>query len=259
MPHPADDDCPDRPSNWKFIYKEDNIKKILKILHAALPAVSEINDTIKRSQGSWNVDDEPVEGWGLGREVVPRPLSILKSQAASLKRLGMRVDTEGEVEPCPLLRETMGPACWITDQALVEAWRAFETIDSEWLANESWRDGLIGGPWFQVEEGIEFAIGGLDSFMQILTGEYRPRAQGTGTPTGPVKWRLTVCQRDCIEIVREAGRRLTTDEVCQLLERTGKLHGYSTIKNALAFLCKLGHLNNRRDGNPRGFGLPDWS
>jgi hypothetical protein len=69
---------------------------------------------------------------------------------------------------------------------------------------------------------------------------------------------LCPCQRDCLKIIGQAGRRLTTSQVMTRLKEAGMLHGESTIKMALAFLVRTNHLTNRQGVKPRGYGLPEW-
>lgn len=71
---------------------------------------------------------------------------------------------------------------------------------------------------------------------------------------------LTECERDLVEILDVAGRRMTGDEIKDELQKAGKLHGDSTITKALPRLVhQKKRLTNRRDSYGRGYGLADWS
>jgi len=65
---------------------------------------------------------------------------------------------------------------------------------------------------------------------------------------------LMPCPRDCLETVRQAGKRLTNAQITKRLNDAGKTHGDCTIRTALAFLRREGFLDNRSDTKPRGYG-----
>ncbi len=67
---------------------------------------------------------------------------------------------------------------------------------------------------------------------------------------------LTECQRDCIRVIRESGRRLKKDEVIDALNAAGLIHGESTISQALAHLARIGELDGARPGTRHGYGIP---
>lgn len=66
-------------------------------------------------------------------------------------------------------------------------------------------------------------------------------------------------QQEIVDVIREAGRRLTTDEVLAALERKGKRRSEGTTKIILAAMVQFGPLTNSTDKYGRGYGLPDWS
>jgi hypothetical protein len=71
--------------------------------------------------------------------------------------------------------------------------------------------------------------------------------------------RLRPQQQEIVDVIREAGRRLTTDEVLQALQRNGKRRSEGTTKTTLAVLVQFGPLTNATDNYGRGYGLPEWS
>jgi hypothetical protein len=67
---------------------------------------------------------------------------------------------------------------------------------------------------------------------------------------------LSPCEKDCIEAVRKAGKRLPRASIISNLD--GK-HGESTIKNALASLTQKMHLlTNGKGQRAKGYGLREW-
>jgi len=67
------------------------------------------------------------------------------------------------------------------------------------------------------------------------------------------------CEADVVTIIRERGRRMTTEEVKRVLQTRNQVHGDSTVTKALADLCRRhGMLTNGRDGRGRGYGLAEW-
>jgi hypothetical protein len=69
---------------------------------------------------------------------------------------------------------------------------------------------------------------------------------------------LTDCDRACLEVIDQAGRRLKRGEVVKALEEAGELHGQSTIKNSLAKLVRAKLLTNNRGRGAKGYGRPEW-
>jgi hypothetical protein len=70
---------------------------------------------------------------------------------------------------------------------------------------------------------------------------------------------LTECERDIIDLIREAGKRLTQAQVKAQLEAAGKIHGDSTVTHALAELTgDKRRLTSKRDEKGRGYGLAEW-
>lgn len=61
---------------------------------------------------------------------------------------------------------------------------------------------------------------------------------------------LTPCERDCFEVVQDAGRRITGPDLRRVLESRQQIHGESTIAKSLARLVKLKLITpgNKRDG-----------
>ena len=70
---------------------------------------------------------------------------------------------------------------------------------------------------------------------------------------------LTPCQEHCLEVLGAAGRRLTQSQIFAALAKHGYYDGESTVKLALAQLSRDGRLTKDPDGNPRGYGLPEWN
>jgi hypothetical protein len=91
---------------------------------------------------------------------------------------------------------------------------------------------------------------------QVLSKAIEPKPP-LEDPDTPKK--LTPCQIDCIAIIRQASKRLTTEGVRQALESHGKVHGNSTIRRALADLVTCGELTSGGKGRrSKGYGLPGW-
>jgi hypothetical protein len=60
-------------------------------------------------------------------------------------------------------------------------------------------------------------------------------------------------------VIREAERRLTTDEVLNALNVKGRRRSEGTTKIILATLVQFRLLTNTTDTRGKGYGLPDWS
>jgi hypothetical protein len=74
---------------------------------------------------------------------------------------------------------------------------------------------------------------------------------------------LTPCQRDCIELIRDTGHRLTRREVLAALpawwkEKNSAEWSEPTVRIALHTLVKMKILNNKQKTNPKGYGLSEW-
>jgi hypothetical protein len=89
---------------------------------------------------------------------------------------------------------------------------------------------------------------------------------GTGGQTGTAisapslgaPGRTTRREQEIIDIIREAGRRLTGEQVLTELDRKRGSASPGTTKNYLASLVRQKRLTNRRDVDPPGYGLPEW-
>lgn len=70
----------------------------------------------------------------------------------------------------------------------------------------------------------------------------------------------TDAEQDILDVIREAGRRLTTAEVTAALDAANKRLGDSTIAHCLAELCQRKKLlTNRKDARGKGYGSADWN
>jgi len=77
---------------------------------------------------------------------------------------------------------------------------------------------------------------------------------------GPVVQRkLSPSERGVIELIRLAGRRMTTKEILAALEKKDGAASEGTTKTTLAGLVRRGLLTNRQDVTPRGYDLPGWN
>ena len=63
---------------------------------------------------------------------------------------------------------------------------------------------------------------------------------------------------DIIEILRDAGHRMTGEEILAALEIRNGTASSGTIKIYLASMVGCGSLTNRKDVEPPGYGLPEW-
>src|SRR5438477_8297799 len=70
---------------------------------------------------------------------------------------------------------------------------------------------------------------------------------------------FTPCQEHCLEVLREAGHRLTQSQILADLAKRGYHDGESTVKLALAQMSRDGRLTKDPEANPRGYGLPEWN
>jgi len=66
-------------------------------------------------------------------------------------------------------------------------------------------------------------------------------------------------EKKIIDVISKAGNRLTTSEVIARLEATFGPASEGVTKGLLAGLVRNGHLTNRSDKTPRGYGLPRWT
>jgi hypothetical protein len=66
-------------------------------------------------------------------------------------------------------------------------------------------------------------------------------------------------QQELLDVIREAGHRLTTEQVLDALNAKGKRRSEGTTKNILASLVQFGPLTNATDEFGKGYGLPEWS
>lgn len=64
---------------------------------------------------------------------------------------------------------------------------------------------------------------------------------------------LTDCERDVLDVIRAAGRRLKREAILDALARADKIHGESTVARALASLVKRRQLDN--PGRRAGYGI----
>ncbi len=75
-------------------------------------------------------------------------------------------------------------------------------------------------------------------------------------PTPAETLTLTACERDIMEVVALASRRLTTEEVLSALQAAEMIHGDSTVVQALARLVNVKHeLTNLKDKRGKGYGI----
>jgi hypothetical protein len=70
--------------------------------------------------------------------------------------------------------------------------------------------------------------------------------------------RLSESEQRIIDVIQQAGRRLTTSKILGELERRHGPASEGTTKATLSYLVRFGFLTNRQDVEPRGYGMPDW-
>jgi hypothetical protein len=63
---------------------------------------------------------------------------------------------------------------------------------------------------------------------------------------------------DIVVLLARTGRRLTTMQILEGLEKQGTAHGESTVRKVLAAAVEAGRLTNDQAGNPKGYGLPHF-
>lgn len=93
---------------------------------------------------------------------------------------------------------------------------------------------------------VKFSYGGARAFL-VLEPE-------TAIPLVNLRDAPTECERDIVETIRSAGRRLTQPEVIEALAKANKIHGDSTIVKALARMVKDGRLTQVKR---RGYGIAE--
>jgi hypothetical protein len=69
--------------------------------------------------------------------------------------------------------------------------------------------------------------------------------------------RLSAAERDIIEVIQTAGKRMTTRQIMAALEKKRGAVSEGTTKSALAGLVRRHLLVNRQDVIPKGYGLAD--
>jgi hypothetical protein len=124
-------------------------------------------------------------------------------------------------------------------------------------SRERWR--YHSNKFRDLETGVYYLMEAAD-YLDEFEGRIEQLAAGLYLVTTH-KWSFMTseCESDCIETVRTAGRPLKRNEVVKALEASGKVHGKSTISNALARLVSMGLLVNDKGCSARGYRLPEWS
>lgn len=94
-------------------------------------------------------------------------------------------------------------------------------------------------------------------FVQLFVPRWKPAdMEDQPAQSGEL---LTECQRDILQAITDADKRLTNEEVKEALQEDGHIHGESTINMALADLTKRKKLlTNARDARGKGYGLASW-
>jgi hypothetical protein len=70
--------------------------------------------------------------------------------------------------------------------------------------------------------------------------------------------RLTPCEEDILQTLKEEGRRLGRKAVIESMKSKGRVHGESTIRNALSRLARRGRVTSGSGRGSEGYGLPEW-
>lgn len=78
-------------------------------------------------------------------------------------------------------------------------------------------------------------------------------------PAPPTRQEGSNCRADILSVLRSEGRRLTTSQLLDVLEKRELIWGESTVKTKLAEMVDDGSLTNDQTARPRGYGLPEWS
>jgi hypothetical protein len=78
-------------------------------------------------------------------------------------------------------------------------------------------------------------------------------------PSGKKKPELVKGEKNIIEVIRDAGKRLTNEKVQEALSKKGYPSGTNGVKTKLASLRRRGFLTNDISAEPPGYGLPEWS
>lgn len=66
---------------------------------------------------------------------------------------------------------------------------------------------------------------------------------------------ISDCERDVLDVLRAAGRRMTKPAIVEALERAGKIHGDSTVSFALSALRDRGEIITPRRGSRDGYAI----
>ena len=92
----------------------------------------------------------------------------------------------------------------------------------------------------------------FDAFRHVAEQHEAP---ADGKPDGNMD-ALSEAESRIIEVIRDAGHRLTTDQVLRELENRHGAASIGTTKVNLATLVRRRLLTNRQDVSPKGYGLP---
>jgi hypothetical protein len=103
----------------------------------------------------------------------------------------------------------------------------------------------------------------LAESADLTAGNGQTTASGNGQTEAPLvvtanETRLSPSEQNIRDVLKNAGHRMTTDRIIAALEVKHGAASTGTTKNALAGMVRNGHLDNRRDVKPAGYGLPEW-
>jgi hypothetical protein len=99
--------------------------------------------------------------------------------------------------------------------------------------------------------------GGLMTDRRLALERFTAEREPTARPAKQSP-RLTDRQDEIVKVIREAGRRLTQEQVLDKLRAEHDKVSSGTTYNYLAALVRMKVLTNRQDVEPPGYGLPEW-
>lgn len=96
--------------------------------------------------------------------------------------------------------------------------------------------------------------------LKLLNGKKVKVSVIDAVPVDSGQQQVSECGQDIIDLLTAKGQRMTGEEIKAELERTGKMHGDSTVQRTLAELCRRKFLlTNNRDQYGKGYGLTEWN
>lgn len=108
---------------------------------------------------------------------------------------------------------------------------------------------------FEIVEQMEVRFGEIMSRLSALAEEKRTlNAVGSRQPDP----KLSPAEKDIVNVIRQAGHRLTQTQILNALSAEEKIPSVGTTKVTLAALVRHAILTHDGRADPPGYGLPEW-